>query len=571
MLIDRARRLSWGVLVALALAQAWLFRHEISPDGVAYLDLSDAIVDGRLGDLVNAYWSPAYPFAIGVVRLVLDPTPLGAPQWEFTLVHVVNVLAFLLALGAFEWLLRAVDDTGARWGQRPFQSVVGRVAAYALFGIGTIDMITLRGTVPDMLIAAASFAAFACLLRLHENPRDRWSALRLGLVLAGGALTKSFFFPLGVVILATLAWSLLRRGGGAQLLLAASVFVVMTLPWIVVVSRSVGRVSTGETGSLNYAWYVNSQQPPNAGAMPRLAAPRDSLPLDGLAVFPDARGTNAFWYDPARWSRDLRPRLDVSQQLARLWLSAQYYAYVGAPFLLILIAIAAASRASDLRPTIERSYVVLVPCVAAIGAYALVYTTSRHLAPYVVGAGVVLAAAYPRDATLSARRLVIAIVVTLVALELVAPLRGRILLSYGLGATVLAALVVQRRRAVIDPALLRRVFALGVVVTAAIPGVLRGVAALQRPIISAEHPEWTTAQRLVAGGLAPGSKIAILGNPENSGWARLAGYSIVAVVPADRVAAFKALSDAERARIIAAFQRAGAVDLVEVGVILLPD
>ena len=115
--LQRSRVAAWVALLALAVTQAWLFRHEISPDGVAYLDLSDAIVDGRIGDLVNAYWSPAYAFAIGLVRLLLASTPLGAPQWEFALVHVVNVGAFMLALAAFEWLLHALDDAGARWGQ----------------------------------------------------------------------------------------------------------------------------------------------------------------------------------------------------------------------------------------------------------------------------------------------------------------------------------------------------------------------------------------------------------------------------------------------------------------------
>ena len=575
MTAHQVRAAAWSLLLTLAAAQAWLFRHEISPDGVAYLDLSDAIVDGRVGDLVNGYWSPAYPFLIGLVRLVVDPTRLGAPQWEFTLVHAVNFLTFALALAAFEWLLGAIDDAGARWGQQPFQSALGRAAAYLLFAVGTLDMITLKGTVPDMLLAAATFAAFACLLPLQADPRDARSALRLGLVLAGGALTKSFFFPLGIVMLATVAWPLVQRDGRASLLRAVGAFVGATLPWIVAVSISVGRFSTGETGALNYAWYVNNEQAPNSGAMPRLAAPRDSspLPLDGLAVFPDGRGTNALWYDPARWYRDVRPRFDARQQLTRLWLSAQYYAYIGAPFLLILIAVGAASRWTDVRLTLERCFAVLLPCVAALGAYALVYTTSRHLAPYLVAGGVVLAAAYPRNAALSARRLAIATVLALLLIDLVAPLRGRVLLSVALGAVVLGALAVRRARTldvVAEPALIRRIFAVGVVITAAIPGALRGAAALRAPVESSQHPEWSTALRLVAAGLAPGSKIAVLGNPENSGWARLAGYRIVAVVPAERAEAFKALGTADRARIIAAFQRAGAVDLVEVGVVVLP-
>jgi hypothetical protein len=65
-------------------------------------------------------------------------------------------------------------------------------------------------------------------------------------------------------------------------------------------------------------------------------------------------------------------------------------------------------------------------------------------------------------------------------------------------------------------------------------------------------------------GIPTGSRIAVMGNPENSGWARLARYRIVAVIPPGRVEAFKRLSEPDRSRIVQAFQRAGAVQLVEI-------
>ena len=569
-----ARRWCWSVLLAIAAAQAWLFRHEISPDGVAYLDLSDAVVRWHFNELLNGYWSPLYPVFIGGLRLLVGFTPLGAPRWEFALVHVVNLAAFVLALAAFEWLLRVLDDRGTAWGQQPFLSVIGRVTAYVLFGIGALGMISVKGTVPDMLLAAAAFGTFACLLRLHANPADRRSAVRLGLLLALGALTKSIFFPLGVVILATIAWPLLRAGheGLVSLGIAARTVAAITLPWVVALSYVLGKPTTGETGALNYAWYVNGKQPANSGVMPALSAPRDPLPLDGLAVLTDARGTNPLWYDPARLHRDVRPTISPTQQWPKLWLSTQYYAYVLSPFLLALVAIGVASRWADVRTTIERSYVVLVPALACIAAYSLVYTTSRYIAPVLVPACVVLAAAYPRGATLDWRRFAIALLATLLLLDVIAPLRSRILLSWGLGLVGLAWALAQRAR-LDEPAAaarLRRAFALGVIVAALIPPAAMGLSAASGPIASASHPEWDTAQRLIARGLRPGSKIAVMGNPENSGWARLARYQIVAVIPPGRVEAFKALRPEQRAPIIAAFQRAGAVDLIEIAVVPVP-
>src|SRR5688572_9297221 len=120
----RVRRFAWVALLLVGAVQGWVFRHVVSPDGVAYLDLSDAIVSGRLRDLVSGYWSPIYPVIVGVLRLLVSPTPLATPYWEFALLHVVSFLGYALSLAAFEWFLRALDEAGAKWGegrsQRPF-------------------------------------------------------------------------------------------------------------------------------------------------------------------------------------------------------------------------------------------------------------------------------------------------------------------------------------------------------------------------------------------------------------------------------------------------------------------
>jgi hypothetical protein len=553
-----------GILSAVAVAQAWLFRHEISPDGVAYLDLSDAIVTGRFGELVNGYWSPLYPALIGAIRLVVGATPLSAPQHEFVLIHVANVLCFVAALAAFEWFLRTIDDAGAGWGQQLLGSVAGRLAAYALFGIAMLDMISLKGTVPDLLLAATCFAAFACVQRLHGPTPDRRTALMLGAAIAIGALTKSIMFPLGVVMLLCVAFSLGRRGRWTEVVVASASFALIALPWVVALSLSLGRFSTGEAGALNYAWYVNGKQPPNSGVMPALAAPGEPVPLDGLAVLPDGRGTNPLWYDPTRWHRDVRPSLSVSQQRPRLIHSARYYAYVLAPFVLILVAVAAASRYGDLRLAWERTYVVLIPCLAGVAAYSLVYTTSRYVAPFVVAGCVAVGAAFPRGAPLSAARLLAALPLTLAALFAISPLRGRLWLAAAAALMVGGIwMALHRRHGDTDSAhRLRRMFAAAVIVAAALPGLLFGGAAV-RAARGDANPQWTTAQRLMTG-IAAGSKIAVLGNPENSGWARLARYRIIAVIPPERVDAFRKLSDAERARIEQVFRRAGAVQLLEI-------
>src|SRR5437867_12791219 len=97
----RVRRVAWALLIAAAALEAYGQRFAMSPDGMSYLDLSDAIVQGRWAGLVNAYWSPLYPVLIGVVRLM---TGVG-PEREFVAVHALNFVLFVGMVAAFDWML----------------------------------------------------------------------------------------------------------------------------------------------------------------------------------------------------------------------------------------------------------------------------------------------------------------------------------------------------------------------------------------------------------------------------------------------------------------------------------
>jgi hypothetical protein len=610
------RPFAWIVLAFIAAAQGFAFRHVVSPDGIAYLDLSDAVVHGRLAELVNGYWSPLYPAALGILRLALAATPLSAPYWEFALLHVVSFVGFLASLAAFEWLLRALDAASEHWGDtwRPFRSATGLGFAYLLFAISSLTMISVAGTVPDLLLAAAFVAAMACLIELLIDPSRVRIATSLGLLLGLGALAKAFLFPLSVVVFTTFALvTRARPGARVSLTRAVIAFVVLTSPWIVALSMKSGGLTTGRTGALNYAWYVAGQQPPNTGVMPALAAPAEAMPIEGLAVLHDARGTNPLWLEPERWHSDIRVRFSLPLQWARLSRSVRYYVYVLAPLVLGFAAIGAAMRWSEMALTLRRGAIVLVPCVAALGAYALVYTLSRLVAPFIAAACLVLVAAFPRNATLHRGRFALAISLALVVIHGSAPptVRSLVVVSYSLvlfmvawvwfrrsGAvvrwlasmfalgvfwifpvptTAVAALVAAGLGAAMWFALRRdpgtgelqtyvhRSFAAGSMIAFAVPSMGFAAAALARLAsapASSVHQDWEVAQNLIRAGVPIGSRIAVLGNPESAGWARIARYRIVGVVPPHRIKEFQALSADDRARIMNAFARAGATRLV---------
>src|SRR6478672_6537300 len=98
------RVVAWIALLAFTAFSAYAQRYAVSPDGISYLDLSDAVVTRDWGRLVNLYWSPLYPALIGVARAVLG----ASPAREVPLVHAVNLSSFIAMFVAFEYMLMSI-------------------------------------------------------------------------------------------------------------------------------------------------------------------------------------------------------------------------------------------------------------------------------------------------------------------------------------------------------------------------------------------------------------------------------------------------------------------------------
>ena len=129
--MTRAIRVAaWVVVLALAGYQAYAHRYTVGPDGIAYLDLSDAVVNGRWSGLVSLYWSPLYPTLIGLARLILGT----APQREIPAMHLVNFLGLVATFGAYEYFLKSVLEVARRVPGSALGGRWGRAAAYGREG-----------------------------------------------------------------------------------------------------------------------------------------------------------------------------------------------------------------------------------------------------------------------------------------------------------------------------------------------------------------------------------------------------------------------------------------------------
>ena len=617
---DRVRVICFiarAVIVLLAALRAWDARHDMSPDGISYLDLSDAVVQGRWTGLVSTYWAPLYPVLIGVARLALGWTSLGTPANEFALVHAVNLGLFVVSLAAFEWLVFELTKSAACWGDRTLASPWSRIGAYALFGALTLAMSPPSLTTPDLLVNATCFAAFASVLRV-ERRGSAGSACLLGVSLGLGVLAKSFMFPFSLLMLGVVAVRL-RTHGARTLVFAAGAWLMLTAPWVAAMSHSAGHFTTGDTGRLNYIWFVDGQQPPNGADLPASAlvgANRQIVP--GLALMPDAHGTNPLWLDPAKWYHGLRAGFEATRQFRVLTHGLQYYLTLFAPFLLAAAVCIALADVERWRSAWRRSWPILVPCAAGLLAYASIYTLARYLVPFATAAALVVAlVVVPAPARGRAglrAALTIALVLAcewiwgatrhflVVPLAMAAALPVYVALAPRRAASVVAAIAVALLVALVAdryseswyPLLIVAIgvaiwFAMQHAVTVAGPaeaaralrraGIAAALCALSvrvardtRGAIAAQsegqsggaHSSWMTARDLAELGVGPGSKVAVIASPYDAGWARLGRLHLVGAVPPSRATGYWQLDDGGRLAVSRLFADAGAVAVVAV-------
>jgi hypothetical protein len=73
-----------------------------------------------------------------------------------------------------------------------------------------------------------------------------------------GYYTKSPLFVLGLILLAILfIWPPSQNFTRSRILFGGMVFLIVTAPWVALISERVGHPSISETARLNYEWQVN--------------------------------------------------------------------------------------------------------------------------------------------------------------------------------------------------------------------------------------------------------------------------------------------------------------------------
>jgi hypothetical protein len=516
--------LFWLIAIVLGAFQAWDSRYHMNADGISYLDIGDAYWHGNWKMLVNGHWSPLYPFLLGLFIHVLKP----APYYEFTVVHLVNFLIYLLALGCFHFLLKELIHYH-RYHQNKnsgsFNVTVPDWAwiaiGYSLFIHSSLNLITIASVTPDMFVAAIVYLASGILLRIRRGLSHYPSFALLGAVLGFGYLTKAAMFPLGFIFLLLSLFSTgnIRRAL-PRAIVALIIFLFVASPLIIALSSMKGRYTFGDSGKYNYWFHVNNYRnlhwdgaPPDSG-IPK-HPPRKIFDMPEIYEFgTPIGGTYPLWYDPAYWHEGIKVHFNLKNQLRVIkkeligYYEIFYQKYRLLIFGSLILYLMGRRKWMIVKDAIDQWH-FFIPAIAALGMYSLVAVDYRYVGPFIALLWLGIFSGVRLPDTEDARRLLRNVTILMVLVMMLVTTRHIIKDSY-----------------------------------------------------PATHVQWQVADSLKHMGILPGDKVASIGHSYGHFWARLAKLRIVAEIPFEHVNNFWNAGSLVKSRVMEAFSSTGAKAVV---------
>ena len=525
-LTSRVRVSAWCFLTLAGLIDTVYSRHAMQSDGISYLDMGDALVRGDWKMAINAYWSPLYPWLQGMALRLFKPSAYS----EFTVVHLVNFLIYLFALGCFDFLLRAAvanrsqGDESAN-GNTPLPGWAVFAVGYSVFLWSSLSLITMERVSPDLLMAGFLYLAAGLLLQLWARPQSFSRFVLLGAVLGFGYLAKVPVFLLAFLFFA-ISWILAGgwRNSAPRVLAVVLAFLAVSGPWLMALSRAKGRFTFGDSGRINYVLLVNRATPTwyfqNLGTagghyVHPVRKIFDSPPIYEFAT--PIKGTIPVWYDPSYWADGATPRFSLKRELSVIqrWLKFYFdmlFPDQAALFVGFVVLCLIAGRGLVLHQLAARWPVWLMG-LAGLGMYALVYVELRYVAVFFTLFWVGLFSGLAMPSGREGQRLV-----PLVTLAVVIAIVSPVVVST-------ASHLVQTKK-------------------------------------GQPHNEWKVAGDLRRLGIVPGDQVARIGGRYGTDWARLLRVTVVAEVPRANAEDYWCGKPELQAQVIEAFRHLGVSAIV---------
>ncbi len=335
------------VYLALLVPIAWLAMkyspYALDGDGMAYMDIADLMRTHRWAGVVNGYWNPLYPACMALFQRLFHTT-----RWnELHAYYVLNYFIFLASVAAVLLFVSALVKL--RHQMNPLPAPLLGIDSLSLLGaaltvIAAQRELSMAFMRPDALLQALMLLAFAMLLQSLATTSMVYPAL-LGLFLGLAYLAKSFAFVVAFLCIAVMMlfqfWVQRRRP--LRILAAGSlallVFAAVAGPYIAALSRQKHRFDFGDSGALNYAWYVSGTVKMHlepwmttsfGSARVHLIHPEEQL-LAHPGIYSyraEPYGTYPAWFDPTYFHERITPVFNARRlfrrDLRNLVLSVRY-------------------------------------------------------------------------------------------------------------------------------------------------------------------------------------------------------------------------------------------------------
>lgn len=399
---DLSRWLPAGYVVCMVVVMLGYVRfdpYQIDGDAVSYMDVADLISHGKWHRIVNGLWNPGYPALLALGKLLTHADRMR----ELQMFYRVNFCIFLFSVACTWFFVRSilfVRTAGASTRSEGwvFSGPLLYCMSYATVFLSWQSEFSPGKIRVDGLFASLLLLAFAFLLRSVYTPRWYFD-LAFGFSLGVAYLVKSPGFVLTIVVFVLLiAYCAIVKPVTyrySKLLPALAMFIAIAGPYIAALSIHKGRFDVGDSGKLNYAWYVGGTEPQHllntqrgrfGNSIVHLKHSEVELLSDPVVVyfpqFPNA--TYGPWFDPSYFNDGVRPRVSLGRQF---WLTLQQSKYLvrfvvshSLPIVLLLFCFAAGVaivRSSDLRRMLILLYVFLI---FSFAMYLCVHFLNRYVA-----------------------------------------------------------------------------------------------------------------------------------------------------------------------------------------------
>jgi len=280
--------LSWVVAYALMLVSMLNNLPRLNTDAIAYMRVAEYWSTGNFDFAVNGYWGPLLSWLM-VPFLWLGVEPLLAGK-----------LAMLISCGVFfHGSLFLVRSVGLRLID---ELIVAVVLALTIPGWMAANL------TPDLLVAG--LMAFA----LGQAVSPDWLASRRRALGSGATwglayLAKAVALPVGVVVsvLLALCWRLRqeenRQAAWRRLGQALGLFLLIALPWMIVLSLKYDKPTFSTSGAIAHA----------------IVGPGNNEPAShpfGSTIYKPEEGRVTAWEDPSRMGYDYWSPLESGESFS---------------------------------------------------------------------------------------------------------------------------------------------------------------------------------------------------------------------------------------------------------------